>query len=113
MRRAVTAVGGVVLAAFVFAILGSGSALAMDEIITVTGQVVVVEEDASGDMIVKIVTETDEFLVHEQSKASDVSAQAGKTVTATGTVEVTEVAKTISVDEYALVEINQPPIGAP
>jgi hypothetical protein len=94
--------------------LWSGAALAEPdvEIVTITGKIVLVEEDAAGNVIVKIVTETDEYLVHEQSKASDISAQAGKTVRAKGTLEVTEISKKISVEEYALVEDEKPPVGA-
>jgi hypothetical protein len=94
------------------AALWSGAAMAEDEIVTVTGQIIVVEADADGDEIVKIVTETDEFLVHKDSTASDVSGSAGKNVMAKGTVEVTETSKTISVVEFAVIEAEEPPVGA-
>ena len=93
-------------------VVATGSALAEDEIMTVTGQVVAAEKDAAGNEIVTIVTETDTYLIHENSKASDIRSQAGKTVKAMGKVEVTELSKTISVDEFALVEGDMPPVGA-
>jgi hypothetical protein len=114
MKILLSAFASAVLAPALVAALWSGAALAesQDQIITITGQIVIVEADEAGNEIVKIVTETEEYLVHEESKASDLSAQAGKTVTAKGTVEVTEMNKTISVDEYALIEGQKPPVGA-
>lgn len=82
------------------------------EVVTITGQIVLEEQDEAGDVIVTIVTETDTYLVREESKASGLDAHNGKKVTAKGTVEVTEVSKTISVDEFALIEDDQPPVGA-
>jgi len=111
MKRLVTVLAGLSLA-LCLAFVVSGSAAAEDELVTITGQVVVEEQDAAGDVIVTIVTETDTYLIHEDSKASDIKGQAGKNVSATGSVEVTEVSRTISVDEYALIETDEPPVGA-
>ena len=109
MRLLATAFASLSLAILGLALAG-GTAVAEDEIVTVTGQIVLVEEDSSGDEIITIVTETDKYVVHEESKASDIKAQAGKNVQAKGKVEVTEVSKMISVDEYVIVE--DPPVGA-
>ena len=111
MKRLVSVVAGFSLA-LCLAVVVSGSAAAEDELVTITGQVVVEEQDAAGDVIVTIVTETDTYLIHEDSKASDIKGQAGKNVSAKGTVEVTEESKTISVEEYALIEADEPPVGA-
>jgi hypothetical protein len=91
----------------------SGPAAAEDDVVTITGQVVVEEQDAAGDVIISIVTETDTYVIHEDSKASDLNAHGGKNVTAKGKVQVTEMSRTIWVDEYALVEADRPPVGAP
>jgi spermidine/putrescine-binding protein len=114
MKILLSAFASAVLAVALVAAVWSGAAQAesQDQTVTITGQIVVVEEDAAGNAIVKIVTETEEYLVHQESKASDLSAQAGKTVKATGSIEVTEMNKTISVDEYALIEGQKPPVGA-
>jgi hypothetical protein len=105
MNRIASMFAGVSLAVCM-AVAISCSAVGDDEVVTITGQVVVEEEDAEGDVIVTIVTETDTYLVHEDSKASDIKGHAGKNVSAKGKVDVTEVSKTISIDEYALIEVG-------
>ncbi len=93
-------------------LFGSGAVLAEGEIQTVTGKVAIEQGDAQGDAVVAIVTETEKFIVSDASKASDISSQSGKRITAKGVVEVTEAGKTISVDEYALAEDAAPPVAA-
>ena len=111
MRILLSTIAGAALVLSV-AVLGSGTALADEEVVTVTGQIVVAEEDAEGDVIVTIVTETDTYIVSNDSKAGDISPHSGKKVQAKGAVKVTEVGKTISPDEYALIEDETPPVAA-
>ena len=111
MKRLVTVLAGLSLA-LCLAFVVSGSAAAEDELVTITGQVMVEERDAAGDVIVIIVTETDTYLVHQDSKASDIKGHAGKNVSAKGKLEVTDLSRTISVEEYALIEDDRPPVGA-
>jgi hypothetical protein len=60
----------------------AGAARAEDPVLTITGQVVVEETDAAGLVTVRIVTETDSYRVHQDSKASDVSTHQGKSIAA-------------------------------
>ncbi len=114
MKGFVSTIASALLALTVALVLGSGTALAEpeEELMTITGQVVLAEEDAEGKVTVTIVTETDTYIVTEDSKAADLSAQSGKKVTAKGAIEATEMGKTIMVQEYALVEADTPPVGA-
>jgi hypothetical protein len=112
MKRLARMIAGASLG-LCMAFVSSGAAAAEDEVVTITGQVVIEEQDEAGDVIVTIVTETDTYLVHEESKASGLDAHSGKNVTAQGKVEVTEVSRTISVDQFALIEDDRPPVGAP
>lgn len=90
----------------------AGPAIAEDEVLTVTGQVVVDDTDGDGNETVRIVTETDTYLVHEASKASDLYRHKGRNVAVTGKLEVTEVGKSIVVAEYAVLEEESPAVGA-
>ena len=83
-----------------------------EEIVTITGEIVLSEPDAEGDVIVTIVTETDTYVISEDSKAADISSQSGKKVTAKGAIKVTEVGSEIAVQEYVLVPGETPPVGA-
>jgi hypothetical protein len=111
MKRLVSVLAGISLA-LCLAVVVSGSAAAEDELVTITGEVMVEERDAAGDVIVIIVTETDTYLVHHESKAADIKGHAGKSVSAKGKLEVTDLSRTISVEEYALIEDDRPPVGA-
>ncbi len=111
MKGFVSTIAGALLALAVVLVLGSGTALA-EELVTITGQVVLAEEDAEGKVTVTIVTETDTYIVTEDSKVADLAAQSGKKVTAKGAIEATEMGKKITVQEYALVEADTPPVGA-
>ena len=90
----------------------AGVAQAEDQILTITGQVVVEETDSDGVVVVRIVTETDTYIVHESSKASNLRAHKGRSIAATGTLEVTEVGKSIAVAEYAVLADDGPAVGA-
>jgi hypothetical protein len=90
----------------------AGAARAEDPVLTITGQVVVEETDAAGLVTVRIVTETDSYRVHQDSKASDVSTHQGKSIAATGTLEVTETGQSIVIAEYAVLESESPSVGA-
>ena len=94
------------------ALAWAGVAQAEDQVLTITGQVIVEETDADGVVTVRIVTETDTYLVHQDSKASDLSAHQGKSIAATGRLEVTEIGKSIVIAEYAVLESEGPPVGA-
>ena len=90
----------------------AGVAQAEQQILTITGQVVVDEPGADGLVTVRIVTETDTYRVHQDSKASDLSSHRGKSIAATGRLEVTETGKSIVIAEYAVLDSEGPPVGA-
>ena len=90
----------------------AGAARAEGQVRTITGQVVVAETDAAGLVTVRIVTETDRYLRHQDSKASDVSTHQGKSLAATGRLEVTETGQSIVIAEYAVLESESPSVGA-
>jgi hypothetical protein len=114
MKRLVSIIAGALLTLAVGLVLGSGTAFAEsdEEIVTITGQVVLSEEDAAGDVIVTIVTETDTYVISEDSKAADISSHSGKKVTAKGAIKATEVGQEITVQEFVLVPGETPPVGA-
>ncbi len=93
------------------ALFVAGSAQA-ERIITITGKVIV-EEDAAGGggEVVRIVTETDTYLVHAASKPN-LADQKGQTIAATGKLLVTETRKSIAVAEFAILEGKSPAVGA-
>lgn len=102
---------GLVSLSLVFAL--GGTAQAEDQVLTITGQIVVEETDADGNTVVRIVTETDTYLVHQDSKASNLRAHKGRSIAATGKLEVTEVGKSIVIAEYAVLESDEKPaVGA-
>ena len=90
----------------------AGVARAEDQVLTITGRVVVEETDADGMVTVRIVTETDSYRVHQDSKASDLSIHEGKSIAATGRLEVTEIGRSIVIAEYAVLESESPSVGA-
>ena len=92
------------------ALFVAGSAQA-ERIITVTGKVVVEEDAAAGGQVVRIVTETDTYLVHAASKPNLVDLK-GQTIAATGRLLVTETRKSIAVSEFAILEGRSPAVGA-
>lgn len=94
------------------ALVLAGEARAEDEILTITGQVVVEETTADGGAIVRIVTETDTYRVHHLSKAENLHRHKGRQIAATGTLYVSEVGKSIAVAEYAVLTDEGPPVGA-
>ena len=107
MRYLVHALCCASLVLFVFA----GSARAEDRIITITGRVIVDEKATDGSEVVTIVTETDTYLVHTESKPNLVRHK-GRTVAATGKLRVTETSKSITVAEFAVLEGGSPSVGA-
>ncbi len=94
------------------ALIWAGVAQAEDQVLTITGQVIVEETDADGMVTVRIVTETDSYRVHQDSKASGLSTHEGKSIAATGRLEVTEIGKSIVIAEYAVLESESPSVGA-
>jgi hypothetical protein len=90
----------------------AGTAWAEDRVVTITGEVVVEETDADGGRTVRIVTEKETYRVHETSKQTELHRHKGRQIAATGTLEATEVGKSIAVAEYAVLEETSPAVGA-